>query len=143
MGVCFSRKKAKYDPTAPLVIRDLHVRGLVPSLRRLVRQQTVRFWPTLNRLGDSYNLRLVPPYSIQGGNLLRTVTLYRDKDQEGGRMLVFKGVCDQGFRYQVTVTPMQRRAENGKIMHQMYLGCIKHAATPDDYAIEYELVLYQ
>jgi hypothetical protein len=137
MGGCISRDRSEYDPTASLVKGKSPVHGLIPSLRQLVKQKNVHFWSTPNRSGESYHLQLVPPFSIQGGNIQSTVMLFREKEQEGRGMLVFTGVCNQGYWYQVNVT------QYGKIMHQMYVGCTKHAANPNDYAIEYELVLYQ
>ncbi len=142
MGGCISRQPAEHDPDAPLVGGRSPVPGLVPKLRWLVRQGTVRFWSIQNRVDEGYHLRLVPPFSIEGGSIPGKVMLRRDKEQEGERMLAFRGECGRGFRYKVNVT-VHRSPRHLHVRHQLELGWTKRAEGEDDYAIEYELILYR
>jgi hypothetical protein len=141
MGGCISRQRAEYDPSAPLVGGGSAVVGLVPALRRLVQRGTVQFSSLQSRRSGTYDLRLVPPFSIEGGSLLGAVKLYRDQEQEGREVLVFRGECSRGFKYRVKVTV--HLCQQQAVRHRMELSWTKRAENTDDYTIEYELILYR
>jgi hypothetical protein len=118
------------------------VAGLIRPLRRLVQRETVRFWSAESRQHGGYHLRLVPPFGIKGGIIPGTVVLRRDREQEESGMLAFRGECERGFRYKVWITA-HRCPQRPAVRHRMELGWIKHAEHEDDYAIEYELIMYR
>lgn len=130
------------------------IADLSGPLRALVKQGRVLFWQDTRLRTPAYYINLRTPFLLESASGRRKVRMRRKQEEEGSNRLVFEGVCEQGFKYMLTIKADKTnrvsasrwgwgRRTRRMVVYIGVLNWVKQPASEMDYGVDYEIMLWQ